>query len=125
VTTRRSAESLLRDIVANARRAIGFMEGVEGPDALRDDTKTLYAVIHALEVVGEAVKGLPDALRAAHPEIPWRQMAAMRDRLIHGYFAVDPAVVHATVRGELPELLPLPERALEGVGVRRDQGAEG
>ena len=60
---------------------------------------------------GGAVKRLPAELRDAHPRVPWRQMAGMRDRLIHGYFSVDPGVVYVTVKEELPALLP----ALEGI----------
>ena len=47
------------------------------------------AFVRSLEIIGEAVKNLPDEFRASHPEIDWRPIAQMRDRLIHGYFGVD------------------------------------
>jgi len=62
------------------------------------------AVIRQLEIVGEAVKNLSEAFRAAHPDIPWRAIAANRDRLIHGYFIVDPQRVWRTVAEALPAL---------------------
>jgi uncharacterized protein with HEPN domain len=47
------------------------------------------AFVRSLEIIGEAVKNLPDEFRASHPEVAWRPIAQMRDRLIHGYFGVD------------------------------------
>ncbi|MCX5977745.1 MAG: DUF86 domain-containing protein [Coprothermobacterota bacterium] len=53
------------------------------------DEKTVYATIHALEIIGEAAKKIPMVFQHHFHEIPWRQMAAQRDRLIHNYFGVD------------------------------------
>jgi len=55
------------------------------------------ALIRELEIVGEATKNLTDDLKEKHPEVPWRRMAGMRDRLIHGYFGVDLDAVWDTV----------------------------
>lgn len=62
------------------------------------------AFVRSLEVIGEAVKNLPEEFRAAHSEIEWRSIARMRDRLIHGYFGVDYQLVWDVVREKLPEL---------------------
>lgn len=69
------------------------------------------AVIRRLEIIGEAVKNLSEELRARYPDIPWRAIAANRDRLIHGYFVVDPKRVWRTV----VESLPAPERDIASI----------
>ncbi|MDC7226034.1 MAG: DUF86 domain-containing protein [Spirochaetales bacterium] len=71
----------------------------------KEDNKTQFAVIRCLEVIGEATKRLPEELRAANPKIPWRSMAGMRDRLIHGYDVVDSEIVWITVTKTIPELI--------------------
>jgi len=68
------------------------------------DDKTLSAVIRKLEIIGEAVKQLPEEFLLLHPDIPWKQIAGMRDKLIHFYFGVDPHLVWQTVQKRLPEL---------------------
>jgi uncharacterized protein with HEPN domain len=62
------------------------------------------AFVRSLEIIGEAVKNLPEEFRASHPEVEWRPIAQMRDRLIHGYFGVDYQLVWDVVREKLPEL---------------------
>lgn len=58
-----------------------------------EDDKTSSAVIRKFEIICEAVKNLPDTIREKYPQVPWRQMAGMRDKLIHGYFSVDYTLV--------------------------------
>jgi uncharacterized protein with HEPN domain len=62
------------------------------------------AVVRQLEIIGEATKRLSTSVRQENPQIPWRSMAGMRDRLIHGYFDVNVEEVWLTVRRDLPEL---------------------
>ncbi|HLB52472.1 MAG TPA: DUF86 domain-containing protein [Chlamydiales bacterium] len=62
------------------------------------------AVIRRLEIIGEAVKNLPLAYRAKHPDIPWKQMAGMRDILTHHYFDVDLVLTWKVVKHELPQV---------------------
>ena len=82
----------------------------DGRDAFFDDTKTQDAVIRNIEILGQAVKGISDATRALEPGVPWRQIAGMRDKLIHDYFGVDISLVWDVVERELPILRPQLER---------------
>lgn len=73
-------------------------------DAFRIDTTVQRAFVRSLEVIGEAAKKVPVDFRASHPQIEWRAMAGMRDRLIHDYFGVDYDLVWDVVRNRIPEL---------------------
>ncbi len=74
------------------------------------------AVIRRLEIIGEAVKNLPPEFRAEYPDVQWRQIAGMRDVLIHGYFGVDLDLTWKVVKSDLPEL----ERKIAGILKRLD-----
>jgi uncharacterized protein with HEPN domain len=88
----------------------------EGRDAFFADRKTQDAVIRNLEILGQAVKGLSDATRSLDPELQWRLIAGMRDKLIHEYFGVDLALVWDVVERELPDLHPRLQALLTRVG---------
>lgn len=74
------------------------------------------AFVRSLEVVGEAAKKVPEEFRASHPEVEWRSMARMRDRLIHGYFSVDYALIWDVVHHRMPPLRREITRILAGPG---------
>jgi uncharacterized protein with HEPN domain len=84
-----------------------------GGNAFLADRKTQDAVIRNIEVLGQAVKGLSAETRAHDGSIPWRQIAGMRDKLIHEYFGVDLALVWDVVERELPTLRPKIAAVLE------------
>ena len=96
----------LRDILDAINKASEFTQGLEFA-TFAADAKTTFAVIRALEIIGEAVKCVPDSTRNQHPDIPWREMAGMRDKLTHEYFGVNLEVVWKTIKNDLPALRPL------------------
>jgi uncharacterized protein with HEPN domain len=67
------------------------------------------AVIRNIEIIGEATKKISKVLKSRYPEIPWKEMSGMRDKLIHDYFGVDAEVVWKTVREDIPYLKSLME----------------
>lgn len=68
-------------------------------DAVREHTIT-----RALEIIGEAAKNIPEVVKGNHPEIPWKFMAGLRDKIIHGYFAINYDIVWDVITHKIPEL---------------------
>lgn len=93
----------LRDMFENANRAIQFTEGMDF-ETFRKDEKTVYAVIRAVEIIGEATRNIPDDIRVKYPEIPWRDAADMRNKFVHRYFGINLEVIWQTLSEDLPML---------------------
>lgn len=75
-------------------------------ESFEEDYQLNFAVVRALEIVGEATKRLLESLRQQYSEIPWKDMAGMWDRIIHGYDAVNLSIVWETVKSRIPEIKP-------------------
>lgn len=101
--SRRSDRALLADIREAIDWSRAYVAGLSY-EAFLADKKTQDAVVRNLEIIGEATKRLSPEVRAEHGQIPWREMAGLRDRLIHNYFGVNIDIVWQIV-GE--ELLPV------------------
>lgn len=93
----------VRHILVETTYLLRASEGVAADTFLADETLR-RAFVRSLEIIGEATKNLPESFRAAHPQIEWRPMARMRDRLIHGYFGVDYELVWDVVQEKIPDL---------------------
>jgi len=93
----------LRDMLENANRAIQFTEGMNF-ESFSKDEKTIYAVIRAVEIIGEATRNIPEEIRIKYPEIPWRDASDMRNKLVHRYFGINLEVIWQTINEDLPML---------------------
>ena len=93
----------LQDILDAIISIKEFLDGVDY-ESFRIDKKTQYAVIRALEIIGEASKKVPKEVRDNYAAIPWRSITGMRDKLIHDYFGVDIEVVWNTANEKILSL---------------------
>lgn len=94
----------LSDVAAACSMILEFVRDASRPDLSRD-RRLLSACCYQIAVIGEAVKRVSPATRSKHPEVPWKDIAGMRDRLIHGYDAVDLDELWKTATEDIPELL--------------------
>lgn len=96
----------LDDMIDFAGKVLAYTDGLEQAGFV-DRGLTYDATLRNLELIGEAATHIPDDVRAAHPEIPWRMIIATCNRLIHGYLGIDDDTLWSIIQDDLPELLPL------------------
>lgn len=101
----------VRHILDAARKAVTFVQN-KTRSALDEDEKLALALVRLLEIIGEAANTISDDFQSHYPDIPWRKMAALRNRLIHGYFDIDYNIVWDTVNNDLPPLIVELEKIL-------------
>ena len=94
----------VRHILDAAREAVSFSKGRCRAD-LDTDRKLNLSLVRLLEIIGEAARSLSQEFRQEHPDLPWKSMVGIRDRLIHGYFDINLDVVWQTVTEDLPPLI--------------------
>ncbi len=109
---KRKIGDYIDDIIEAMANAMEFTKSMEYYDFAKD-TKTVYAVIRAIEIIGEAVKNIPEDIRMKYPDIPWRSIAGMRDKVIHAYFGVKIERVWEVVKRDIPRIKPKFEKILE------------
>jgi uncharacterized protein with HEPN domain len=93
------------DMINFAEKVIAYTEGYDQTDFVASGL-TYDATVRNLELIGEASTHIPDAVRAANPQIPWRLVIATRNRLIHGYLGIDNDTLWSIIRSDVPALLP-------------------
>ena len=99
-----SDTATLNDLVSACLRVMDYVHGASRSD-LDQDNRLLSACCYQIAVIGEAVKRLSLTIRSKHPEIPWKDIAGMRDRLIHSYDSVDMDELWKTATEDVPALL--------------------
>ncbi len=95
----------LDDMICFAEKVIAYSAGL---DQIRFVASGLIfdATLRNLELIGEAAMHIPDAVRVANPQLPWRQIIATRNRLIHGYLGIDNDILWSIIESDIPALLP-------------------
>ncbi|WP_017298670.1 DUF86 domain-containing protein [Nodosilinea nodulosa] len=104
----------LTDILMAGEKVLHYTEGMNFENFVADE-RTFDAVIRNLEIIGEAVKSIPDDARLLRPEIEWRKIAGLRDILAHAYFKVEDEIIWDVARNKIPPLLETVSQLLENM----------
>ncbi len=99
----RSALEYIRHILDEAEYLLEQREGLHFEE-FRHDPTLQRAFVRSLEIIGEAAKQVPEPFKQRYPQVEWRAMIAMRNRLIHGYFGVDYTIVWDVIINKIPEV---------------------
>lgn len=111
---KRNHQIFIKDVLDCILKIEHFAAGMSFDEFVADD-KTMSAVIRKLEIIGEAVKNVPLAIRRKHSKIDWKEIAGMRDKLIHDYFGVDAEILWEVIKEDIPTLKPLIEQVFREV----------
>jgi uncharacterized protein with HEPN domain len=101
---KRTVLERLEDMLHYSADAENFVEGMT-LETLKNDRKTAFALIRAVEVVGEAAKFIPEEIRSQYPHVPWRDITGLRNQVAHAYFGIDYDLLWITVQRDIPELI--------------------
>jgi len=108
----RDPKLYLKDILEAISAIERFVEGLEFEDFKMNDEKS-SAVIRKFEIIGEAVKNIPENIKENYPDISWKEMAGFRDKLIHFYFGIKYELVWHTIKNRLPQVKEYLSKILE------------
>ncbi len=110
--TKRQLQDYLQDILDAIDAIETFTSGIDF-ESFAQNLEKVFAVSRALEIIGEAVKRIPDSVRSQYPDIPWRDIAGIRDKLIHDYFNADVGIIWKAVQEDVPMLKMMIANILE------------
>ena len=103
---KRQYNLFIKDMLECIERIEEFTGNMDFKEFLEDD-KTKSAVVRKLEIIGEAAKNIPASIRQKNKELPWSDMAKMRDKITHFYFGIDYEIVREVIKRRLPEIKPV------------------
>ena len=95
----------VEDMIRFGEKVLSYTEGLDEKAFFSDDVR-YDAVLRNLELIGEAATHVPVGVREAHPDVPWRAIVGIRNRLAHGYLGISDSVIWTTVQDAVPQLLP-------------------
>src|SRR5215211_7892162 len=100
----RNPRLYLQDILQACDDILNFTQGMESVANLQSDRRTFLAVIHSLQIIGEAARQMPKSLKEKYPDFPWRETASLRNVIAHEYFGLDVDIIWDVVRTRIPVL---------------------
>lgn len=118
--TSREWRFYLLDMIGFASNVLSYTAGLSKAGFVAD-SRTYDATLRNLELIGEAARNIPEEVRSAHPEVPWRMIIATRNRLIHAYLGIDEDTIWSIIQDDIPELL----EALEAMQQGDDAASQG
>jgi len=111
---KRNHKLFVKDILECLEKIDEFLGSMDF-EQFREDDKTKSAVVRKLEIIGEAAKNIPKQIRQKYRELPWTDMAGMRDKIAHFYFGIDYSIVWEVIKEKLPEIKPVIQKMLEEI----------
>jgi uncharacterized protein with HEPN domain len=118
--SKRDFRDSLIDVWKEMEHIESFSASLDYEELIKDE-KSLYAIVRCFEIIGEAVKNLPEEIKEKYYQIPWKDMAGMRDKLIHEYFGIDYEILWETIKHRIPELRREWSKILEDYGLKEIQ----
>jgi len=106
---KRDYKLFVKDILESIDKIESFVGGMSFEEFMKDE-KTKSAVVREIEVIGEATKNIPEEIRKRYKDLPWKDMARMRDKIIHSYFGIYYETVWKVIKERLPQIKPLIEK---------------
>ena len=100
----RSPKLYVQDILQACDDILNFTRLMDSANDLQNDRRTFLAVIHSIQVIGEAARQMPKVFREKHPEIPWRETVALRNVIAHEYFGLDNEIIWDVIQTQIPTL---------------------
>jgi uncharacterized protein with HEPN domain len=120
---KRDISLYLKDILKNMEKAEKFTEDMSYKNFVADE-KTKYAILRCIEIMGEAVKGIPESVRKKYAEVPWKDIAGMRDKVIHFYFGIKLKRVWLAVKEDIPKIKHQIKKILKDISGETKRGSK-
>jgi len=100
----RNPKLYIQDILQACDDILNFTHAMASADEFQNDRRTFLAVIHSIEIIGEAARQMPKSFREKHPEIPWRETVGLRNVIAHEYFGLDNEIIWDVIQTQIPFL---------------------